>query len=1045
MGNIQFINAGAGSGKTYTLTKLFCQRLAEGARPSEFVLTTYTKAAADEFRSKIKTKLIEEGMNDMLSLVESAQIGTIHSVAQSFIEKYWYLLDMSPALAIKEEDEMKAFRSRILDSVAFEEDLSFFYNYATNLDVKKQVNNVSVFDPDFWRDMVLELVDKMRLYGFKSELLESFKQSSIEIVKDVYPVYTKKDDELKIVARDFQTYINNLKGNSKTSALKAWNVAFVPFIEGPTWEKALPILKVIEKAPVWVQNAPEDMFDIFNKFVLSCIRDKALECVERVFAIAARLFDKISEYKRAEGILEFSDLEVLFLELLSFESVRTDLRDSIRYVFVDEFQDVSPIQLKIFQTLSEIVEDSCWVGDPKQAIYGFRGSDSSLVNSVIASMKEKVEKLEFSHRSLPQLVNASNEIFINSFALLTDSEKLERDYVQLKPCEKKIAEQEACGDSYIAQCQWWIPMTTKEGGQSSDTRNASKVYPAVATKLWNIFNDKKYKVTYTVDGQPIVRDLKYGDVAILTRSNKDCIKIADELRAKGLPVSVLDEKLENQAEVRLVLTLMKYMAGIDKTQTVAELRRLMNDEDIETILLGLAKHNDCTGLLQLLDILRERYQYHSVYDMAKELIAALDLRHLVCKWSMGQKRQTNLDVLVSKAASFVKRQKEASVQEFICYVADSDVDVPFDNTGNTIKVLTYHKSKGLQWKMVILNSLHKDSLEDVDFMKKDFSKITVKTTPDGQVSFNLFPPVDAVNKMVAARIQNTEKAHELWDFLKEKKRAEDLRLLYVGFTRAENYLVSLSFGAVPSKWLENTKVTFNSSVPKEEICDDSALNITGSATITVLPYDNVLTKVEGQKKYISPSQCEADPQSGAPTCELEMIADNIDVARWSIDADVFGTCIHNYMAVHRWSSDGKYGETNVRNAGRVIEGFGLSEFVAAENLVKQADAFFAYLEKKYGKIETIEHEIPFTRRKNGQVITGEIDLYVMTESGWGVLVDFKNPMTRKDTDDDALKDKAIKYWPQLEAYRDALCESGCPVNHIYIYYPMMGTVAELKG
>lgn len=1042
MGNIQFINAGAGSGKTYTLTKLFCQRLAEGAKPSEFVLTTYTKAAADEFRSKIKAKLIEEGMKDMLSLVESAQIGTIHSVAQSFIEKYWYLLDMSPALAVKEEDEMKAFRSRILDSVASEEDLSFFYDYATMLDVKKQLGDAMVFDPDFWKDMVLELVDKMRLYGFKGELLESFKQSSIEVVKDVYPAYTMKVDELKTVAGDLQTYINNLKGSSKTAALKAWNEAFVPFIEEPTWEKSLPILKAIENALVWVQNAPQDMFDIVRKYALSCVLDKALECVERVFAIAARLLDKISEYKRAEGILEFSDLEVLFLELLSFESVRTDLADSIKYVFVDEFQDVSPIQLKIFQTLNEIVGDSCWVGDPKQAIYGFRGSDSSLVNSVITSMKDKVETLKFSHRSLPQLVNASNEIFVNSFALLTDSEKLEEKYVKLDPCEKKIAEQAACGDSYIAQHHWWLSVPTKSGAESSDIKNASKVYPAVATKLWNIFNDKKYKVTDTVDDQPVVRDLKYGDIAILTRSNKDCIKIADALRAKGLPVSVLDDKLENQAEVRLVLTLMKYIARIDYTQTVAELRRLMNDEDIETILLGLAKQNDCAGLLQLLDILRERYQYHSVYDMVKELIASLDLRHLVCKWSMGQKRQTNLDVLVSKAASFVQRQKEASVQEFIYYVADSDIDVPFDNTGNTIKVLTYHKSKGLQWKMVILNSLYKDSLEEGDFMKKDFSKISVKSTPDGQVSFYLFPPVDAVNKMVAARIQNVEKAHELWDFLMEKKRAEDLRLLYVGFTRAENYLISLSFGAVPSKWLENTRVTFNSSVQKEEICDDSALNTTGSVTITVLPYDNVLTKVEGKKKYISPSQCEADPQVGVPKCELETIADNIDVARWNIDADVFGTCIHNYMAVHRWASDKKYAETNIKNAGRVLAGFGLEGLLSADALVAQADAFFAYVEKKYGKVKIVEHEIPFTQRKDGQVITGEIDLYVKTESGTGILVDFKNPMTRRDVTDQDLKDKALKYWPQLEQYRSALCLSGSPVDQVFIYYPLLGVVAK---
>ena len=124
---------------------------------------------------------------------------------------------------------------------------------------------------------------------------------------------------------------------------------------------------------------------------------------------------------------------------------------------------------------------------------------------------------------------------------------------------------------------------------------------------------------------------------------------------------------------------------------------------------------------------------------------------------------------------------------------------------------------------------------------------------------------------------------------------------------------------------------------------------------------------------------------------------------------------------------------------------GFGNLVSAESLVKQADAFYAFVEKKYGKIETIEHEIPFTRRKAGQVITGEIDLYVRTASGEGILVDFKNPLTRKDTDDLTLKAKAIKYWSQLEPYRDALCEAGCPVNHVYIYYPMIGVAAEIKS
>jgi ATP-dependent exoDNAse (exonuclease V) beta subunit len=304
--------------------------------------------------------------------------------------------------------------------------------------------------------------------------------------------------------------------------------------------------------------------------------------------------------------------------------------------------------------------------------------------------------------------------------------------------------------------------------------------------------------------------------------------------------------------------------------------------------------------------------------------------------------------------------------------------------------------------------------------------------------------VEAIGKLVRNRIQEAEKAHELWDFLKEKKRAEDLRLLYVGFTRAENYLISLSFGGVKSKWLENTNVAFKLKVQPEEIFDDSSLNVSGSQTVTMLPYENVLTKVEAPNKYIIPSQRKTELPTKSLTCELETIGDNIDVERWGIGSDVFGTCIHKYMAVHKWSSEGKHKQSNFLHAERIMEGFGIGGLIVPESLVNQADAFYVFVENKYGEIETIEHEIPFARRKDGQVITGEIDLYVRTKSGEGILVDYKNPLTRKDVDEKKLKDKAIGFWPQLEAYRDALSESGCPVNNVYIYYPMMGIAAELR-
>ena len=1030
MGNIQLINAGAGSGKTYTLTKEFCDLLLKGAKPSQFILTTYTKAAADEFVSKIKARLMSENMADMIPLVESAHIGTIHSVAKTFVEKYWYLLDMSPNLSLKDEVEMGAFKERVLDIVATDQDQAFFDDYSFQMGVN---------DNGFWKSQVLAIVDMLGSYGLPLTALDQFKKSSVEIVEEVYKDRKVDMSKLKALVDDADGYLSGVRGNP--ASILREEVA--KFGDNPSLNASIPIFKAIaaDKPSKWVQGIPEDFQDFVTCYVHSQARKKASECVERIFELAKRLHGQIEFSKKAEGVLEFSDLEVLFLQLLSNASVANDIASSVKYVFVDEFQDVSPIQLRIFETLANIVGENCWVGDPKQAIYGFRGSDSALANSVIAHQANK-RKLEYSFRSLPKLVDEANEIFVKAFGCLCPSEAIKEDLVKLKVCDKKMKEEALYGGSYKGVQHWWLSVPKNDGSQSVDKKNAAALYPAVASKLKGIFKEKSYKVTDTDSAdKPFLRDLDYGDVAILTKSNEDCQKIASALREKGLPVSVLDGKLDNQVEVKLVLSLMKYIAGVDENLAEAELRRLLRDEQLEQIFMGLAKKEKCSELAQLLGVLQARYQYYSVYDMARALVAALDLRHMVCKWSMDQKRQANLDVLIGMAASFVGRGTEASVAEFIRYIGAAKVNVPFDNTGNTIKVLTYHKSKGLQWKMVILNSLHYDSLAEGDFVKKTLQNVNVIQNASGGSEFRYFPPVGSLAKLVASEIPSAAQGGSLWKTLREKRVAEDLRLLYVGFTRAENYLVRLSFGACPSLWLDNTNVVFDPNMQREEINDDYSVAQTVADSVKVLPYDNMYFEKDVEDKFISPSKCPGFYDG--VTCDAVRIADNVDVSRYGVKTDVFGTCVHKYMAIHRWEPGNlEVSDRNVANAARVIENFGLSSYLAAETVVGQADILYRYLADAYGEFDCIMHEIPFTHRRAGKVVEGEIDLYIKTKNGKGLLLDFKNPLVGADVKEEELASKALRYWPQMEAYRDALVKSGNPVNQISIYYPMLGMLAK---
>ena len=246
------------------------------------------------------------------------------------------------------------------------------------------------------------------------------------------------------------------------------------------------------------------------------------------------------------------------------------------------------------------------------------------------------------------------------------------------------------------------------------------------------------------------------------------------------------------------------------------------------------------------------------------------------------------------------------------------------------------------------------------------------------------------------------------------------------------------------KWLQNIGITMEGE--KEEITDSNDGPCEAPA-VSVLPRTLIAQMVERENKYISPSQMKTKEGEQLPKCTILVIAANTDTTRWEVEADVFGTCVHNYMAIHAWDPHSKEVQRqNLNRANTIISAFELGKYLTPETLVEQANALYAYIEKRFGEMTATGNEIPFTHRtKDGQVVSGEIDLYVKTTSGEGILIDFKNPLIPKGkVSDEVVSAKAISYWPQLKAYRHALTEAGEKVTHTFIYYAMLGTLAELE-
>ena len=175
MKNVTYVSAGAGSGKTYFLTEMLSSILENGEVKGENVMmTTFTELAASELKRKAKAKLYSKEMVEKSEEVDMATIGTIHSVAMTFLEKYWYLLGFSPKINVLSDEDKDFFLSQSLNSILSDDDVAFLSDVAETLVIPVPGNNKG-FYKEFWKEQVKSIVENARLYSIDS-LKDSLKR-----------------------------------------------------------------------------------------------------------------------------------------------------------------------------------------------------------------------------------------------------------------------------------------------------------------------------------------------------------------------------------------------------------------------------------------------------------------------------------------------------------------------------------------------------------------------------------------------------------------------------------------------------------------------------------------------------------------------------------------------------------------------------------------------------------------------------------------------------------------------------------------------------
>ena len=989
MKNVTYINASAGSGKTYTLTHQLAALISEKkVKPEQVIMTTFTVKAATEMKEEAKKVLYDQGLFEEASRLDQAMIGTLHSVANALINKYWFFLGLSPDMGVMAEEDTQFYISQSLSDLPTHEELKQLHAFCEDFDIQYRYGSGKHgVDYDFWKNDILSVITYTTNYELES-YERSIKESLDYIRQFVNPElksdYTKAELTaiLDAQTRFAETQRESKKKQDTIADLRSMRRG----LNNPTigWYKRL--FKLLS---AWTSCAPEAeaMRDsLTSLWHWPLVYQKQGAYIRLLFTLAARWKDRYSSYKKEKNLLDYNDMEKYMRDLLTDEKLSEEISMDYRYLFVDEYQDCSPIQVKIFDRMSELMERSYWVGDYKQAIYGFRGSDITLTQAVVDRIAtgqngcEMAKPLDTSYRSLPDIVNVCNETFKKTFGGVLDEKSI-------------VLKEHRRNDEGITSLQYWDLTSQDDAGIPQH-------------------------IAYLVQ-----QGVKPNEIAVLGRANAPLNEMAGILTDNyGIPASRENLPVSQMKSTPLVMALLALIASEKDSLAKAQIAILTEQgfgtkQLIEGKLLFDAEEgadgkkflNDIPLVKRLLE-LRPMLKQQSVASLVETMIIELDLYNVVKKIGRVSESQSCLNTIIRTAYTYeqhcVQMNLPATVNGFMDYL--TVIDPVGTGDANGVQLHTYHSCKGLQWKYVILTSLKERMNDPKKCVKQDiygihfnYSEQPSAETPYPEVYIRVMPFIyGSGNTNVPADIEQEIESSPLFEKVNSDSLSESNRLMYVGMTRPQDVLVLAlekpSKGNHVLQWLEDVGLD---TVKPEDTSDLLGLGIDFKETTLTkeqaenlsrymtedekmksrrIPYQKDLCDAE--RKYLSPSSQRKKGHVEADYKLCESLRRGTLVGKTMADV---GNCIHQiYCGI----------ETNLDNESyykNLITSYGLATYLIDYQGIRKAwDALVNWLTEKYGKATHIYHERPFTLLKDGQVLTGSIDLVWQTEEG-DILIDFK--------------------------------------------------------
>jgi exodeoxyribonuclease V beta subunit len=801
------IEADAGTGKTYAIVGLYVRLILERAlHVREILVVTFTLAATAELKGRIRSKLREalealtrqESRDDLLQALLAALSDPARKEACERLRE-----------ALREFDEaaiftIHGFCQRMLHEHPFESGVPF----DTELVTDQRPLQREIIE-DFWRIRFYEapsvLVEYALGQGFSPAALMSWTTdmplnpdirilpdsplSSLEAihalsgafhsaVDQLQALWISHREEVRLGLRDPSLKANIYsaqKADRLVEAMDAWLRTREPQLFDD-FEKLTPesLVKASRKNTVPPEHPVFDACGPVLEKATALCRELDRYLISMKTDLVRTLRQELPARRRKQGILFYDDLLLRLRHALKNEGgdlLATSIRDQFQAALIDEFQDTDPVQYDIFHTLFGRPDQSLFViGDPKQAIYSFRGAD------IFAYMKAAKEignahTLDQNRRSDPGLIQAVNTLFTRTGKPFVYDEIVFRP---ARPAPSDSRDILTIRGERTHPFEWWfIPAGQQNAKAPPLSKQSAEIHiaRALAAEISNLLRLGR-------DRQALIglKPLQEADMAVLVRTNREARMIQQALQ--NLRIASVMAGEENVFDSREARELYQVLQGIACPAREDLVRGALSTDMLcgSAAALNHWLEDDFAWSVRLETVRQDHdlWETRGFMSMFRMLMARDDIRGRLLRFPDGERRLTNVlhlvDILHEESTSrrldirqllqWLARQINGEARE-----TREDYVLRLESDANAVKVLTIHKSKGLEYPIVFCPYAWGNSRIDG---KKTF--LFHDAARKRELTFDIGSANSAEHRFEAER----------------ERLAENCRLLYVALTRARH-------------------------------------------------------------------------------------------------------------------------------------------------------------------------------------------------------------------------------------------------------------------